>query len=204
MGHHWVLRRIWMRTVSRRFGLRLRWLIVFSSASLLMLLLSVEYALGTSAPRSHQLRAGHNTLLFMSSASGRMAVGWVTTRTIRKIAYDMSDPETALWLKMECSVPFPTMGARTCTSYLWDTIVVRTIASGEVSDQAVSCPWWAILPVLGALSSFSGFRCLRAFARRAMRDLEHCQRCGYNLTGNVSGRCPECGAATGHRTGAGD
>ncbi len=24
----------------------------------------------------------------------------------------------------------------------------------------------------------------------------HCQRCGYNLTGNVSGRCPECGEAT--------
>jgi len=24
----------------------------------------------------------------------------------------------------------------------------------------------------------------------------HCQTCGYNLTGNVSGRCPECGEAT--------
>ena len=23
----------------------------------------------------------------------------------------------------------------------------------------------------------------------------HCQRCGYNLTGNVSGTCPECGRA---------
>lgn len=23
-----------------------------------------------------------------------------------------------------------------------------------------------------------------------------CQRCGYDLTGNVSGRCPECGTAT--------
>jgi hypothetical protein len=23
----------------------------------------------------------------------------------------------------------------------------------------------------------------------------HCQKCGYNLTGNVSGRCPECGTA---------
>ncbi len=21
----------------------------------------------------------------------------------------------------------------------------------------------------------------------------HCQNCGYDLTGNVSGRCPECG-----------
>ncbi len=24
---------------------------------------------------------------------------------------------------------------------------------------------------------------------------DHCQNCGYNLTGNVSGRCPECGEA---------
>jgi hypothetical protein len=23
----------------------------------------------------------------------------------------------------------------------------------------------------------------------------HCQKCGYDLTGNVSGRCPECGKA---------
>ena len=24
----------------------------------------------------------------------------------------------------------------------------------------------------------------------------HCKNCGYDLTGNVSGRCPECGEAT--------
>jgi hypothetical protein len=23
----------------------------------------------------------------------------------------------------------------------------------------------------------------------------HCKKCGYDLTGNVSGRCPECGSA---------
>ncbi|HDZ21569.1 hypothetical protein LCGC14_0908540 [marine sediment metagenome] len=26
--------------------------------------------------------------------------------------------------------------------------------------------------------------------------LDHCQVCRYDLTGNVTGRCPECGAAT--------
>ena len=24
----------------------------------------------------------------------------------------------------------------------------------------------------------------------------HCQKCGYDLTGSVSGRCPECGEPT--------
>ena len=27
-----------------------------------------------------------------------------------------------------------------------------------------------------------------------------CNRCGYDLTGNVSGACPECGTAVGQRT----
>ena len=29
----------------------------------------------------------------------------------------------------------------------------------------------------------------------------HCQNCGYNLTGNVSGRCPECGEPTERESG---
>ncbi len=28
----------------------------------------------------------------------------------------------------------------------------------------------------------------------------HCRSCGYNLTGNTSGRCPECGSAVEART----
>lgn len=30
----------------------------------------------------------------------------------------------------------------------------------------------------------------------------HCRRCGYNLTGNTSGRCPECGTAIANAGGA--
>jgi len=32
----------------------------------------------------------------------------------------------------------------------------------------------------------------------------HCQKCGYNLTGNVSGVCPECGTAVAETRGRGD
>lgn len=32
----------------------------------------------------------------------------------------------------------------------------------------------------------------------------HCRKCGYNLAGNVSGRCPECGTGVPRRTGRGD
>lgn len=36
---------------------------------------------------------------------------------------------------------------------------------------------------------------LRRFAKRLKIKGGFCPTCGYNLTGNVSGRCPECGAA---------
>lgn len=32
-------------------------------------------------------------------------------------------------------------------------------------------------------------------SRRKDADDSHCDSCGYNLTGNESGKCPECGAA---------
>jgi len=34
-------------------------------------------------------------------------------------------------------------------------------------------------------------------ARRLEAESVSCRHCGYNLTGNTSGRCPECGNPTG-------
>jgi hypothetical protein len=48
-------------------------------------------------------------------------------------------------------------------------------------------PILMILPVFAVPTVFAWYRDHR-------RDLaEHCVGCGYNLTGNVSGVCPECG-----------
>ena len=44
---------------------------------------------------------------------------------------------------------------------------------------------------------FIAMGCLTAFLWWRDRSLPgHCKQCGYNLYGNVSGRCPECGTAT--------
>ncbi len=54
---------------------------------------------------------------------------------------------------------------------------------------AVSVPLWILLALTGAPTALLWW----SDGRRAPPG--HCRRCGYDLTGNVSGRCPECGAS---------
>jgi hypothetical protein len=53
----------------------------------------------------------------------------------------------------------------------------------------VTVPLW---PAIGPIVLYSGVLWWRD--RRPPKG--HCQNCRYNLTGNVSGICPECGCAT--------
>jgi len=52
-------------------------------------------------------------------------------------------------------------------------------------------PWWFVLLVTWPYPAL----CLiiRPWRRRRRRREGHCPKCGYNLKGNVSGVCPECG-----------
>jgi len=54
----------------------------------------------------------------------------------------------------------------------------------------MACLLLAILPV-----TFVG----RAMRNRALIRWHRCSTCGYNLTGNTSGVCPECGTAIPNR-----
>lgn len=56
-------------------------------------------------------------------------------------------------------------------------------------------PYWPAILLTGGVSLPFVPRCVRSWGarRRARRGL--CRSCGYNLTGNVSGICPECGTA---------
>ncbi len=50
--------------------------------------------------------------------------------------------------------------------------------------------FWMIAIVL---SSYPGYRFVHERLVGARRRRNHCLACDYNLTGNVSGVCPECG-----------
>jgi hypothetical protein len=54
----------------------------------------------------------------------------------------------------------------------------------------------AVLSPLPAVWIGTMIRRFRLYRRRRLNDRTHCHTCGYDLTGNVSGVCPECGRSS--------
>lgn len=71
-----------------------------------------------------------------------------------------------------------------------------TDSSNYVSPSRLVSFWRIVVPcwfVLFAFLVVSAWSVVRWKRRRRKRLAGGCRRCGYNLTGNVSGVCPECG-----------
>ncbi len=58
-----------------------------------------------------------------------------------------------------------------------------------VAWSSVRVPLWLPLLTIAIPTAILFWRDRRRIPRG------HCRRCGYDLTGNVSGKCPECGTA---------
>jgi hypothetical protein len=57
----------------------------------------------------------------------------------------------------------------------------------EAAEKRACIPLW--IPLVFTAATV-------LYARPRGNPPGHCRGCGYNLTGNVSGRCPECGTTT--------
>jgi hypothetical protein len=79
----------------------------------------------------------------------------------------------------------------------WEYGVLHTVHLGFWPPMAGSEHGYAylILPLWLPLALSGGATILLMFFRRFPAGPGHCPACGYNLTGNVSGVCPECGRA---------
>jgi drug/metabolite transporter (DMT)-like permease len=90
------------------------------------------------------------------------------------------------------------LGLATCLSVIFVKSIVRIwyIATAQ-GPYLVDKSWWAHLWIIFVLTGV-GTAGLAAYLWWSERPFPrgHCQKCGYNLTGNVTGVCPECGAVT--------
>src|SRR5882724_5591820 len=68
--------------------------------------------------------------------------------------------------------------------------------SGSMDFRAVCFPFWSIaLGTVMAPLIYVTARTANLRRREALRRTCRCRNCAYNLTGNTSGTCPECGTA---------
>jgi len=71
-------------------------------------------------------------------------------------------------------------------------ISLPNLEYGSLVSWNAYLPLWLLL-LVAAVATFILF-----WLDRRRIPPGHCQTCAYNLTGNVSGRCPECGTAVKH------
>jgi len=65
------------------------------------------------------------------------------------------------------------------------------------STVFLDIPLWLVLFVFGA---YPALALSKHIIRRRSRKRDHCLKCGYNLAGNTSGVCPECGRGCRNRS----
>jgi hypothetical protein len=75
--------------------------------------------------------------------------------------------------------------------YFKRTTVGADPVTGTRLATGVGIPFWPAVVVLAVYPTVALYR--GPVRRRRRRSANLCTRCGYDLTGNVSGRCPECG-----------
>ena len=93
------------------------------------------------------------------------------------------------WLEMKQDLGF--LGGPMSFHFVWNQPYKTPSSAMVVRYTLVSCPLWVPLGMACAITWW----CLVQPRLRALRQAAGalCRRCGYNLTSNVTGRCPECG-----------
>jgi hypothetical protein len=95
-----------------------------------------------------------------------------------------------VWYRPHAEVPFWGAERHWALGYDWDLVARNRY--WEIS-AIVRLRALAVNAALGAGAGLLAYLLTRPFMRG--RRVGHCTKCGYDLTGNVSGRCPECGSA---------
>lgn len=101
------------------------------------------------------------------------------------------------WPVAACTFPWG-MSAAMSVNTRWETDgngirgtrpVLGVVAFGEAIGVAGNLAAWLIV----SLAALVGWESMARWRNRRQLHFPRCANCGYNLTGNISGACPECG-----------
>ena len=157
--------------------------------------------------------------LTLSLALSCAALGWVMTRpgvrgytlwTTFDSRWSFVTAPATVWVERRTSVRGPSTAATRpgFDRRVWrfgyaEDVVLRDRQPDGTYRPAWLRVWYAprlALPLgFVALLSWASVRAGRPVRRWSRQRHGRCRECGYDLTGNVSGVCPECGTATGGR-----
>ena len=104
--------------------------------------------------------------------------------------FSFSGVEITKWGSRSIAGARPMRGDR-YASFDWTrTTPSPLLQRGYTQMTQLHVPYWGVftLCLTGLLVTF-----VRAYRRLQQSTVNICVQCGYNLTGNVSGICPECG-----------
>jgi hypothetical protein len=153
---------------------------------------SVLWSRGRSLPHDYWASAGSNWVVGLAFDHDAFYFYQVTGWPYR---FSAGVTHTSGASPLDSTVLSLPRGARA-----WERFGLRYVSAGggtrSVRQRLLVVPAWQASAALGAVPHALGARRLARFIRRRPGP-GHCPSCGYDLTGNVSGVCPECGAAAG-------
>ncbi len=125
-------------------------------------------------------------ITFLEWGRLRMGVeGWTLVIICNEVAQSTSGPP------QETEVSIPLVLEFSCHR---DVEWFFTLGGG----MRYATGWYVLLDIptwAGILTAYPCIAAVREAVRRRRDRHGRCRSCGYDLTGNVSGRCPECGLA---------
>ena len=141
---------------------------------------------GASAPRISKVFYAGKRCIYITSFRG-----WLRAGRIEGFPNSsLNDPETWNWFRAMAMSPDPIGPSRRTLFGLARTWELTTV--GGAYCWGFCMPHWLICGLFAAPSILFGALSLRSWGFLRFRP-GHCPHCSYNLTGNVSGICPECG-----------
>ena len=152
------------------------------------------------APATWIVSAGKDQAVLVRSAGRSLQVGRQSVEPLAAagdgVTVDLSEPGSLGYRAPGAVGSFATGWYDPRGGIWWSgtTNVVIRSSLYRIRCQRLRVPYWLLAVVTAVLPAAHGAALAWQRRRRERRRMHTlCPACGYNLTGNVSGVCPECG-----------